>query len=423
MQVFEIALNDLKEYENNPRKNDKAVGAVLESIKAFGFRVPLIIDGENVIVAGHTRKKAAELLGLASVPCIKADDLTPEQIKAFRLADNKTAELSEWDFEKLERELAELAALEIDMQKFGFELSDFGAEKQATEDAFDVEEAAAEIKAPAARLGDVWALGRHRLICGDSTAEKTLTRLLSGARVDMIITDPPYNVDYEGAAAEKLKIQNDKMGDLEFYEFLKAAFSAADSKLKEGGAFYIWYATRSRVPFLRACEYAGWVIRQELIWVKNQLVFGRSDYQWRHEPCLYGWKGGGPHYFINDRTQTTVFEKRVDVDKLKKEELKELLREYMKAAEETPSTIIHEAKPQRNGDHPTMKPVALFSRLITNSSRKGESVLDMFGGSGTALIACEQLGRTCYTAELDPVYCDVIIKRWEALTGQKAARL
>ena len=419
MQIIEVAIDKLKEYENNPRNNEKAVEAVAESIKEFGFKVPVVIDTNYTIVAGHTRKKASELLGLETVPCIMANDLTPEKIKAYRLADNKTAELAEWDLEKLEKEMAELTAFDVDMSAFGFDEAIFDIEAQAEEDGFDEQQALEEIEEPTTQLGDIWQLGKHYLICGDSTDASTIKRLMNGTQADLLITDPPYNVAYEGGTG--LTIQNDDMSDTEFYEFLKASFNNANENLKEGGAFYIWHADSEGLHFRRASEYVGWKIRQCLIWVKNSFVMGRQDYQWKHEPCLYGWKSGASHYFIDDRTQSTVIEDKLDISKLKKEEMSDLIKELL--AEKTPTTVIHEDKPLRNADHPTMKPIKLISKLITNSSKKQESVLDIFGGSGSTLIACEQLNRQCYMCELDPIYCDVIIKRWETLTGQEAVKV
>ncbi len=389
MQIQEILLADLREYENNPRNNDSAVQAVAESIREFGWKVPIVVDRDNVIVAGHTRYKAAQRLGLDKVPCIIADDLTPEQVKAYRLADNKTGELAEWDFSALEIELAELSEMDIDfdMSDFGFDLSEFEEPQEVVED--EVPEVDEEAE-PICKLGDIWQLGRHRLMCGDSTDAETVEKLMNGNKADLLITDPPYNVAYEGATADKLTIKNDSMKDEEFFDFLKNAFAAADNVLKEGGAFYIWHADSEGLNFRSACKETGWKVRQCLIWVKNSIVLGRQDYQWKHEPCLYGWKSGAAHYFIDDRTQSTVLEFN---------------------------------KPLRNAEHPTMKPVDLIVRCVTNSSKRDSIVLDIFGGSGTTLVACEQLDRTCYTMELDEKYCDVIIKRWEALTGEKAVKL
>lgn len=392
MTVKEIKLTELKEYENNPRINDKAVEAVANSIKNFGFKVPIIVDKENVIVAGHTRKRAAYMLGLETAPCIVADDLTPEQIKAFRVADNKTAELADWDFDKLETELEQLADIDFDMSQFGFDLSEFQNEQvDIAED--EIPEVDEETE-PTTKLGDIYRLGNHFLMCGDSTKKQDVNKLLTGGvdeaetvKVDLLITDPPYNVAYEGKTDDALTIENDSMSNDDFREFLLLAFNAADSVMKEGAAFYIWHADSEGYNFRRACFDNGWQVRQCLIWNKNCMVMGRQDYQWKHEPCLYGWKSGAAHSWYNDRSQTTVMDFK---------------------------------KPSRNGEHPTMKPVELFAYQINNSSKEHDVVLDIFGGSGTTLIACEQLNRSCYTMELDPRYCDVIIKRWENLTGEKA---
>lgn len=374
------------EYENNPRNNDGAVDAVAESIKQFGFKVPIVIDRDNVIVAGHTRLKAARKIGLEKVPCIVADDLTPEQIKAYRLADNKTAELADWDFSALEIELAELES-DFDMSAFGFDISDFEDIHEITED--EVPEVDEENE-PICKTGDIWNLGKHRLMCGDSTNVSDVEKLMNGDKADLLLTDPPYNVAYEGGTKEKLKIENDDMSDEEFQEFLISAFENSNIVMKDGASFYIWHSDSEGFNFRSACKNTGWKIRQCLIWVKNSIVLGRQDYQWKHEPCLYGWKDGAAHYFVDDRTQSTVWEFN---------------------------------KPLRNIEHPTMKPVDLIARAINNSSRSDNIVLDIFGGSGTTLIACEQLNRKCYMMELDPKYCDVIIKRWENLTGEKAVKI
>lgn len=237
--------------------------------------------------------------------------------------------------------------------------------------------------------------------------------------MDLWLTDPPYNVAYEGGTKEKLKIANDNMESSEFYQFLLDAFSAVYGILKEGASFYVWFASREHINFESALNAVNLEVRQELIWNKNALVLGRQDYQWKHEPCLYGWKEGAAHYFSGGRKQTTVYED--DLDKMKKEDLKQMIKEIF--ASSLPTTVIDENKPTRNGEHPTMKPLKLIGKLIANSSRKGEAVLDTFGGSGSTMMAAEQLGRRCYMMELDPHYCDVIIARWEKLTGKKAEKI
>ena len=413
MNIQEILLDDLREYENNPRNNDGAVDAVAESIKEFGFKVPIIIDRDSVIVAGHTRLKAARRLGLETVPCIIADDLTPEQIKAYRLADNKTSELADWDFEKLEKELSELQA--FDMDSFGFEnLPDFFSD-DCEEYAEEENEAAAGLEEPTTQQGEIWRLGKHRLICGDSTSVKDIEKLMGGEKADLLLTDPPYNVAVENS--DGLTIQNDSMNTDEFLSFLSAAFFSADNVMKEGAAFYIWHGETEGLNFRKACTSVGWNIKQCLIWIKNAITLGRQDYQWKHEPCLYGWKSG-THFFIKNRRQSTVIDDDINLEMLSEKELQELINELIE-----PSSIIREDKPLRNKEHPTIKPLNLIKRQIRNSTRKNDIVLDLFGGSGTTLIACEELKRVCYICELDPKFCDVIIKRWETLTGETAVKL
>ena len=389
MIIKDININNIKPYRNNPRKNDQAVAAVAESIKQFGFKVPLVIDKNSEIVAGHTRLKAALQLGIQTVPCLIAEDLSEEQIKAFRLADNKTAELADWDFSLLNAELEELSKLDLDfsMADFGFETNQ---DTEIEEDDFDAEKAAEEIDTPITQRGNIWLLGKNRLLCGDSTSSDDISNLMNGQEADLVLTDPPYNVDYEGGTKDKLKIQNDKMQDGKFLQFLTEAFAQMYEHSKKGAAIYVFHADSEGYNFRSAFKQAGYSLRQCLVWVKNSLVLGRQDYQWQHEPILYGWKDGASHAWYGDRKQTTLI--RFD-------------------------------KPQRNADHPTMKPIGLCGYLISNSSKEGDIVLDSFGGSGGTLMACEQTGRICYTSELDPKYCDVIIKRWEEFTGKKAELL
>ena len=426
MKIVEKSIDAIKPYAHNPRNNDNAVCAVAESIKSFGFKVPIIIDGAGEIVAGHTRHKAAQLLGLKKVPCIIADDLTPEQIKAFRLADNKVGELATWDKSLTFLELSELDKINIDMSIFGFEsIHDRG---EIIED----EPPEPVTTAPATTTtGDIWQLGRHRLICGDSTDAATLETLTEGALVDLVVTDPPYNVDY-GAKNEMLNradkgnrnaraIENDKMNDRAFNAFLTDVYKNIYNATKDGGVIYICHADMESVNFIEAFKSVGFHLAQRLIWNKNIFVIGRNDYQWKHEPILYGWKPGAAHYFTDSRAETTVIEDKPDINKLSKSELKTLVKQLLEQG--APTTVINEDKPLRNADHPTMKPVKLIAYLIRNSSRPGEIVLDTFAGSGTTLIAAEQTGRTCYAVEYDPRYCDVIVKRWEALTGEKAVKL
>lgn len=380
-------VDELIPYVNNPRNNDGAVDAVASSIKNFGFKVPIVIDKNKEIINGHTRLKAAKKLGLKEVPVIVADDLTEAEVKAFRLADNKVAEIAEWDQGLLGLELAELGDLDLDfeMGDFGFELEDLdlGDEDEIIEDEYD-EELPEE---PTTKLGQVFKLGRHRLMCGDSTSSEDVKKLMDGKLADLLLTDPPYNVNYEGRTKDKLTISNDNLQDQEFRELLVGAFKSADENMKPGAVFYIWHADIAGYNFRGACLDVGWKVRQCLIWNKNAMVMGRQDYQWKHEPCLYGWKEGAGHLWASDRKQTTV---------------------------------INFDKPMRSTIHPTMKPIALFDYQIKNNTKGGDIVLDLFGGSGTSIMACEQNGRICYTMELDPRYCDAIINRWEEFTGEKA---
>lgn len=384
-KIVLMPLAEIRPYDKNPRKNENAVKYVKESIRQFGFKVPIVIDSNRVIVCGHTRLLAAKSLGMTEVPCIMADDLTDDQIKAFRLADNKVGEFAEWDLDLLGDELDAIAdASDIDMTAFGFDFSETEEEKEIVED-----EVPEEVDAVCQR-GEIWLLGEHRLMCGDSTSADDVAKLMDGELADIWLTDPPYNVAYEGGTAEKLTIKNDSMDDEKFRAFLLDDFRAAVDVMKPGAAFYIWHSDSEGFNFRYAVKNTGLLMKQCLIWNKNQLVMGRQDYQWKHEPCLYGWKDGAAHHWYADRKQTTV----IDWD-----------------------------KPLRNADHPTMKPVGLFGYQIQNSCAEGEIVLDTFGGSGTTIVASEQLGRKCRMMELDPHYCDVIIARWEKLTGQKAVKV
>lgn len=365
-------VSELIAYDNNPRDNDGAVDAVANSIKEFGFKVPIVIDTKNVIIAGHTRLKACKKLNIEEVPCIIADDLSEDQIKAFRLADNKTGELAKWDLDKLAEELK---IIDLNMEQFGFEDLEDLIENEVEEDDFDETEELPET--PFSQKGDIYLLGNHRLMCGDSTDEETVKALVDGNTIDMIFTDPPYNVDYEGSTG--MKIQNDKQEDGDFYNFLLKAFTNMANVIKPGGSIYCCHADTEGLNFRSAFKNAGFKLAECLVWVKNSLVLGRQDYHWRHEPILYGWKEGAGHYFVDDRTQDTVWEYN---------------------------------KPKANDLHPTMKPLELVAKAIKNSSRKNELVLDLFGGSGSTLIASEQIDRKSFLMELDERYVDVIVKRY-----------
>lgn len=383
LKIEYLPVKELKPYERNARKHqNEDVTAIVASIRDFGFDDPIgIWSDKNIIVEGHGRLLAAKKLGMKEVPCIRLDHLSDEQRRAYALAHNRTAELSVWNDELLNLELGDIT--DIDMEELGFNLEDPLAEAEAVDDDYDIELP----EEPKAKRGDIWQLGRHRLMCGDSTMLDEVQMLTDGAKVDLFLTDPPYNVNYEGTAG---KIQNDSMKDDAFRQFLTDAFTNAAMVMKPGASFYIWHADSEGYNFRQACKNAGWTVRQCLIWNKNSLVLGRQDYQWKHEPCLYGWKEGAGHQWHNDRKQTTV----LDFD-----------------------------RPKKNAEHPTMKPVPLFDYEICNSTKEGDIVLDLFGGSGTTIMACEQDGRSGYLMELDPKYVDVIIDRWEKFTGERAVLL
>lgn len=420
MKIVDKPIEWLRPYENNPRNNEQAVEAVANSIKEFGFKVPIVatIDGE--IVNGHTRFKAAKFLKLKTVPVLIADDLTEEQIKAFRLADNKTGELADWDVELLYSELDELTG--FDMTMFGFEdidfsLDDFEEDEKETGEEVDINQE----EKPKVEYGDIYQLGRHRLMCGDSTSAEDMAQLIDGAVIDLYVTDPPYNVAYQGGTDEAMTIMNDSMDDVSFRQFLRDAFAVANNHLKPGGAFYIWHADSEGLNFRAAVKETGWLLKQSIIWVKNAIVLGRQDYQWKHEPCLYGWKDGASHYFVDNRSLATVIEE--DEENLKEMTKSELIS-YIKTMQDTsPTTVFYEDKPVRNDIHPTMKPLKLIARCVLNSSKKGDKILDSFNGGGSTLMVCERSERIGYAMELDPVYVERTIKRWEEETGLTAEKV
>lgn len=419
MNVQNIPIGELNPYKNNPRKNDGAVDAVAAS-KAFGFKIPIVVDKDRTIICGHTRVKAAEKLGLSSVPAVVADDLNSAQIKAFRLADNKVAEIAEWDEDLLKVELDGLAdVLDLDMGEFGFSFDDGPKPTEdVVEDDFDI----APPAEPRSQLGDIYQLCDHYVMCGDSTKLADVQRLMNGTQVDLLLTDPPYNVDYEGTAG---KIKNDSMPDEKFRAFLTDAFSAADSVMKPGAAYYIWHADSEGYNFRTAARETGWKLRQCLVWVKSSIVLGRQDYQWKHEPCLYGWKDGASHHWYGgrrERTTVTAYD-IMELSNKNKKELLQWIEEYLANGDEVDTSILYEKKPNVSHEHPTMKPVKLLARQVRNSTKEGDLVLDLFGGSGSTLMACEQLGRKCYMMEYDPRFVDVIVDRWEAFTGKCAKKI
>jgi len=393
MKITQKKVDNLIPYVKNSRTHsDAQVAQIAASIKEFGWTNPILVDGDNGIIAGHGRLMAARKLGYKEVPTIELADLTETQKRAYIIADNRLALNAGWDNEMLTIELNDLLADGFALELLGFDPKELNAllEPEVVQGLTD-EDAVPDVpEEPKTKLGDIYQLGNHRLMCGDSTNVEAVVELTGGAGVDMLLTDPPYNVAYEGKTKESLTIQNDSMGNDEFRQFLRDAFVTADTVMKKGAVFYIWHADSEGYNFRGACDDAGWKVRQCLIWKKSSMVMGRQDYHWKHEPCLYGWKDGAGHLWAADRKQTTILEFE---------------------------------KPHRNGEHPTMKPVALFEYQMLNNTKGGDMVLDLFGGSGTTMIAAEKHGRHAYLMELDPKYCDVIVKRWEDFTGKTAVLL
>jgi len=392
MNIQKIKIDKLIPATYNPRKdlkpNDPEYIKIKNSIENFGFVSPLIINKDMTVIGGHQRLKVLKELGFTELECIVVDlDKTNE--KALNIALNKIQ--GDWDEEKLEELLQELKLQNFDTNLTGFDfdevdemLKDISGSK---EDDFDIDSAYEEIEEPITKPGDVWILGNHRLMCGNSTQKEDVMHLMNKQKADMLLTDPPYNVDYVGKTVDALKIANDNMNDVQFYEFLKQAFINMFDSTKEGASIYVFHADTEGLNFRKAFKDAGFKLAECLIWKKDCFVMGRQDYQWQHEPILYGWKEGAAHYFINDRTQ---------------------------------STILEFDRPKQSTLHPTMKPIDLIARLVKNSSKENDIILDLFGGSGSTIITAEQLNRTCYSMELDPKYCDVIVKRWEILTNKEA---
>lgn len=383
MKVVNIKIRDLIEYQNNAKIHDeKQIKQIVKSIKEFGFNDPIAIDENNVIIEGHGRLYALQKLEYEEVPCIRLNHLNEQQKKAYILAHNKLTMNTGFDLDLLEEEL--IAIEDFDMTEFGFDEIDIESNYDSDKDSEFLEsEEESEKKEVNIKYGDVFQLGNHKLLCMDSTKTSEILDLLGGEKADLFLTDPPYNVNYEGATEEKLKILNDNMSDSDFIKLLHDSFYTANKIMKEGASFYIWHADSESINFRSACENNLGKIRECLIWVKNHFSIGRMDYHYKHEPCLYGWKEGAAHNWYSDRKQTTILE----FD-----------------------------KPIKNPEHPTMKPVDLLEYQIKNNTKKGDTVLDLFGGSGTTLIACENLERKAIVCELDPQYVDVIIRCWENLT-------
>ena len=389
MEINMMNIEELIPYVNNPRDNDQAVDAVASSIKNFGFKVPIVIDSENEVIAGHTRLKAAKKLGMDQVPTIIADDLDENQVRAFRLADNRVGELADWDKEMLEVELLDIDGL--DMEQFGFdELETLLEDDEVVEDEFD-EEVPEE---PKAKLGQIYQLGEHRLMCGDSTKESDVAKLMNEQKADMVFTDPPWNVNYgavdEGNAMgyKPRTILNDFMGEEDFKEFMDGAFASMNFASKPGAMTYVVMSAQEWGNMMLTLANNDYHWSSTIIWNKDRLVMSRKDYHTKYEPIWYGWKNGEARVRpLEDRKQSDVW----DIDRPTVSEL-----------------------------HPTMKPLELVARAIKNSSKIGDVILDLFGGSGSTMLAAEQTERVNYSMELDPRYVDVIINRWEEYTGEKA---
>ena len=386
-QTTEYYFADVKSlipYARNARTHsDMQVAQIAASIKEFGFLNPIVIAEDNTILCGHGRLMAAQKLGLKKVPCVKESHLTETQRRAFIIADNKLSLNAGWDNELLSVELTELQGADFDLDLLGFdekELSQlFDEGNEIQEDEFDVE---TELTKPTfSKLGDIWSLGRHRLVCGDSTKEETYKSLMGKKKANLVMTDPPYNVDYQGSAG---KIKNDNMESDKFYQFLLDAFVNMEQVIASDASIYVFHADTEGLNFRKAFIDAGFYLSGCCIWKKPSLVLGRSPYQWQHEPCLYGWKKKGKHQWYSGRKETTVWEFE---------------------------------KSKKNSEHPTMKPIPLLAYPITNSTMSNAIVLDPFGGSGSTLIACEQTDRICYTMELDEKFCDVIVNRYLEQVG------
>lgn len=382
-----LKIEDVIPWDKNPRQHNEAPKYILDSLREHGQVSPILINEigypfeQHVICAGHGRLKALQEFGAKEIDVYIHKFRDEKQFADYAIRDNQTATFSSWD-DKL---LAELAGdFDLAMEEMGFEDFETAEQNDGGTDEDDVPDAPEE---PTAKLGQIWKLGDHRLMCGDSTDRNQIKKLMGKEEADLWITDPPYNVAYEGKTSDALKIENDDMSNDDFRKFLVDCYGAADEVMKKGASFYIWHADSEGYNFRGAAFDVGWPVRQCLIWAKSTMVMGRQDYQWKHEPCLYGWKPKASHNWYSDRKQTTLLE----FD-----------------------------KPSRNGDHPTMKPVELFEYQILNSTKKEDIVLDSFGGSGTTMIACEKNKRSSRLMEFDPRYADVIIKRWEDFTGKKA---
>lgn len=406
--IKRLPIKKLIANKSNPRtitkqKLEKLVNSLRNFPQMLELR-PIVIESmENpVVLGGNMRLKALQQLGIEEVPVLTAEELTEDQRSEFIIKDN--VGFGEWDWEALANEWDP-----IELEEWGLDIPEVEqiTTLEAEEDDFEIPN---KIETDIV-LGDLFEIGDHRLICGDSTTTDTYEKLFKNKLADLVLTDPPYNVNYEGGTG--LKIMNDKMDNSSFYQFLYDFYTALGSYTKKGGAWYVFHADIEGVNFRTAFENSGLLLKQCLVWVKSSLVMGRQDYQWKHEPCLYGWKEGAAHFFTEDRTKTTVIEDNIEINKLSKEEMKKMLKEIL--SDKNKTTILRADKPLKNGEHPTMKPILLLAPLIENSSRIGEIVADGFLGSGSTMVAAHQLQRKCYGVELDPMYCQVIVNRMRKL--------
>lgn len=414
-EIRSVAIDDLIPYVNNAKVHSQdQISKIASSIREFGFVSPVLIDRDNNVIAGHGRIMAAKKIGMTQVPCVYVEGLTDAQRKAYILADNRLGELADWDMDLVKLELEDLELANFDIDLTGFDINEFLKPGEIVE--VDVPNLPDE---PKAKVGDIYELGgKHRLICGDATSLSDVMKLTQGLDVDLVVTDPPYNMAYEGAGNTKdrksKRIMNDKMSAEDFRRFLTDVYTNYYTVMKDGASIYVFYKELGEGIFITTMREGGLTYKQELIWVKNQLVLGGSKYQSMYEPCLMGCKGKSIKIWNGKRKQRSVIE---HIDLMSEDELRNALLSILHEEE---TDIIRENKPLKNDVHPTMKPIKLLARLIQNSSNKGDIVLDLFGGSGSTLMACEQLDRICYTSELDPRYVDVIIERYESFTGKKA---
>ena len=411
MEFKSININELKPAEYNPRidlqPGDKEFEKIRKSIEEFGYVDPVIINKDGTIVGGHQRYKVLKDMGYTEIQCIVID-VDKEKEKALNIALNKIS--GDWDKNKLKVLLSELKGVGL-AEITGFDLAELGmlgVQEEVIEDDFDIDKVLKEEKSYI-QPGDIIKLGRHRLICGDSTNGADVEKLMNGKLADLVITDPPYNVNYQSNSTG-MKIMNDNMEEDDFENFLYLAHKCMYDFSREGAPIYVFHSDVGGYAFRKAFIDAGYKMAECLIWLKNQFVLGRQDYQWRHEPILYGWKEGAGHTWYGGRSQSTILESDIDeLKKLSKKELIELIEEYQKGI---PTSVIEYERPKKNKLHPTMKPLGLLGILMQNSSAKGDIVLDLFGGSGSTLMTAEKLDRTAYLVELDPVYCDAIVKRY-----------